>query len=217
MATSPNYGWLEPDNTDLVKNGALAIRTLGNAIDTTMATMVPKSLVDAKGDLIAATAADTVSRLAVGTNGQVLTADSTAATGLKWAAASSGTFPVLTRTAATSDFSTSSTSYVDVTGMSITRTPVSATNTIEIKANIVFYSAAQSVRFRVVAGASNLTIIEEQVAGAGYHELSMLYYVVNNAASSTTFKVQCLTGGSSITVQGVNSGFHNAFSTLEIY
>lgn len=38
MATSPNYGWAEPDNTDLVKNGALAIRTLGNDIDTTMAT-----------------------------------------------------------------------------------------------------------------------------------------------------------------------------------
>lgn len=90
MATSPNYGWLEPDNTDLVKNGALAIRTLGNAIDSTMATMVPKSIVDAKGDLIAATAADTVSRLAVGTNGQVLTADSTAATGIKWASAASG-------------------------------------------------------------------------------------------------------------------------------
>ena len=47
---------------------------------------VAKSIVDAKGDLIAATAADTVSRLAVGTNGQVLTADSTAATGIKWAA-----------------------------------------------------------------------------------------------------------------------------------
>jgi hypothetical protein len=36
MATSPNYGWAEPDNTDLVKNGALAIRTLGNAIDTSV-------------------------------------------------------------------------------------------------------------------------------------------------------------------------------------
>jgi hypothetical protein len=36
MATSPNYGWAEPDNTDLAKNGALAMRTLGNAIDTTV-------------------------------------------------------------------------------------------------------------------------------------------------------------------------------------
>jgi hypothetical protein len=36
MATSPNYNWPEPDNTDLVKNGALAIRTAVNAIDTSM-------------------------------------------------------------------------------------------------------------------------------------------------------------------------------------
>ena len=47
---------------------------------------VAKSIVDAKGDLIAATAADTVSRLAVGTNGHVLTADSAESTGMKWAA-----------------------------------------------------------------------------------------------------------------------------------
>jgi hypothetical protein len=86
MATSPNYGWLEPDNTDLVKNGALAIRTLGNAIDTTMATMTPKSIVDAKGDLIAASAADTPARLAVGNNGETLVADSSTSTGLRYTA-----------------------------------------------------------------------------------------------------------------------------------
>ena len=51
---------------------------------------VAKSIVDAKGDLIAATAADTVSRLAVGANGTILTADSAEATGMKWAAAASG-------------------------------------------------------------------------------------------------------------------------------
>jgi len=47
--------------------------------------VVQKDIVDAKGDIIAATAADAVSRLAVGTNTHVLTADSTEATGLKWA------------------------------------------------------------------------------------------------------------------------------------
>jgi hypothetical protein len=36
MATSPLFGWEEPDDVDLVKDGAAAIRTLGNAIDTSM-------------------------------------------------------------------------------------------------------------------------------------------------------------------------------------
>ena len=36
MATSTNYGWTEPNDSDLVTNGALAIRTLGNAIDTSL-------------------------------------------------------------------------------------------------------------------------------------------------------------------------------------
>lgn len=52
---------------------------------------VYKTLVDAKGDIIVATAADTVARLAVGaTNGHVLTVDSAEAAGVKWAAASGG-------------------------------------------------------------------------------------------------------------------------------
>ena len=86
MATSPIYSWPEPDNTDLVKNGALAIRTLGNAIDTTMGTMVAKTIIDAKGDLIAGTAADTAARLAVGNNGETLVADSSTSTGLRYQA-----------------------------------------------------------------------------------------------------------------------------------
>lgn len=44
-----------------------------------------KSAIDAKGDLLVGTADNTVSRLPVGSNGQVLVADSTASTGVKWA------------------------------------------------------------------------------------------------------------------------------------
>jgi len=37
MATTTNYGWETPDDTDLVKDGAAAMRTLGQSIDTSFA------------------------------------------------------------------------------------------------------------------------------------------------------------------------------------
>jgi hypothetical protein len=92
--TTPNYGWTVPTSTDLVKDGATAIETLGDAVDATVfanaGAAIAKTIVDAKGDIIAATAADTVDRLAVGSNDTVLTADSSTATGLKWAAPAAG-------------------------------------------------------------------------------------------------------------------------------
>jgi hypothetical protein len=116
MATSPYFSWPEPDNTDLVKNGALAIRTAVNAIDTSMsellggttgqvlsktsntnmdftwvttddANAIQNAIVDAKGDIIAASANDTPARLAVGANDLLLTAASGEATGLKYTGA----------------------------------------------------------------------------------------------------------------------------------
>ena len=58
---------------------------------------IQPTLLTAKGDLISATAASTVARLAVGSNDQILVADSTTATGLKWAAASSGAMTLINR------------------------------------------------------------------------------------------------------------------------
>lgn len=112
--TTTNFGWDIPQSTDLVKDGATAIAALGQDIDTALVDLKggttgqvlakasgtdldfswvavdPLTILDAKGDLISATAADTPARLAVGTNGQVLTADSTTSTGLKWATAAAG-------------------------------------------------------------------------------------------------------------------------------
>jgi len=95
MATSPNYSWPEPDNTDLVKNGALAIRTMGNAIDTTMATMTPKSTYTTKGSIAAATGASTPANLSVGNNGETLVADSSTSTGLRYTSGNPISNPVL--------------------------------------------------------------------------------------------------------------------------
>ena len=62
----------------------------GGTSGTVTVTNSMATAIDAKGDLIGGTGADTFARLAVGANDTVLTADSTAATGLKWAAVAGG-------------------------------------------------------------------------------------------------------------------------------
>jgi hypothetical protein len=107
MATTTNYSWTTPDDTALVKDGAAAIRSLGTAIDSTVFTnagnAIAKTIVDAKGDLIVATAADTVARLASSaSNGDLLTVDTSTASGLKWAApAGSGGMTLISTTSLT--------------------------------------------------------------------------------------------------------------------
>ena len=77
----PGYVWDATDNVWY----PIGTGTHSHSDYITSASAINPTIVDAKGDIIAATAADTVARLAVGSNDQVLTADSTAATGLKWA------------------------------------------------------------------------------------------------------------------------------------
>lgn len=67
----------------------------GGTSGTVTITNSMATAIDAKGDLIAGTGADAFSRLAVGTNGQVLTAASGEATGLQWATPSSGSLTQL--------------------------------------------------------------------------------------------------------------------------
>jgi hypothetical protein len=73
--------------TDVVEILAWGVFNVANTISNT--------LIDAKGDILAGSAADTVSRLAVGANDTVLTADSSTATGLKWATPTSGSLTLI--------------------------------------------------------------------------------------------------------------------------
>jgi hypothetical protein len=70
MATTTNYSWTTPDDTDLVKDGAAAIRTLGSSVDTTTFALNPSTTL---GDIeYRSSTANTNTRLGIGTTGQVL-------------------------------------------------------------------------------------------------------------------------------------------------
>lgn len=82
MATTTNYSWTTPDDTGLVKDGASAIRTLGSSVDTTVKALNPETTL---GDIAyRSSTANTNTRLALGTAGQVLTVNS-GATAPEWA------------------------------------------------------------------------------------------------------------------------------------
>jgi hypothetical protein len=110
-----NFGWQMPTSTDLVTDLPADFETFGQAVDTSLADLkggttgqvlakasntnmdftwvaqddsnaIQNAIVDAKGDLIAASANDTPARLAVGNNGETLVADSSTTTGLRYQA-----------------------------------------------------------------------------------------------------------------------------------
>jgi len=82
-----------PSSTAVTLTGA---QTLTNKTLTSPVLTTPSiSNITTKGDLLAGTASATISRVAVGTNGQYLKADSTQTTGLVWAAAQGESFSPL--------------------------------------------------------------------------------------------------------------------------
>jgi hypothetical protein len=81
----------------------------GGTSGTVTITNSMATAIDAKGDLIGGTGADAFDRLAVGADGTQLVADSTEATGLKWATPTSSTLPTFSayKNASTQTFSVS--------------------------------------------------------------------------------------------------------------
>lgn len=105
---------------------------------------IAETLLDAKGDLIVATAADTAARLAVGTNGHVLTADSTQSTGTKWAAQAATGTTVIGASRSSGNITINGTSWANVD-----------TGTDLVIAAVSTDWLAVSINGRLAAGAAN--------------------------------------------------------------
>ena len=160
---------------------------------------IQNAIVDAKGDLIAASAADTPARLAVGTDGQTLVADSTASTGLKWATAAAGgkVLQVITATISTG-VSSSSTTLVD-SGLTATITPSLATSKVLVMTSQQYYktngnagNAVKSALFRgatqIANIAKNMLVTDTAIYNVGC--LAYNYLDSPSTTSATTYKIQ---------------------------
>lgn len=315
MPTTTNFGWTTPADTDYVKDGALAIRTLGNGIDTSLVDLkggtsgqylvknsntdldftwttntadidgitatspltgggtsgtitvgiqdgttaqkgavqledstsststtkaatpnsvksaydlagaaIAKSLIDAEGDLIVGDAADAVQRLGIGSNGNVLTVDTSVDGKIKWAApASAGKLLQLVNVTYATAFTISTTTWSDI-GLSASITPTSSNSKILVTVSIPIYlqkgnQADAYGSWKLLRGATDLVgmNIIGNTTGAD-PVIAMTYHWYDNPAttSSTTYKIQgkVFTGGMSATFQYKNSVFGDSVITL---
>jgi hypothetical protein len=166
---------------------------------------IQPTIVDAKGDLITATAADTPARLAVGaTNGHILTVDSTEATGLKWAApAGGGKVLQVVNALVTTAANISSSTFTD-TNLTATITPTSVTSKILVLItqkyawSIGSNNSYQGMGIQLFRGATNIYSLG--TSSADYIQLSvstnvdraaifaMQYYDSPATTSATTYK-----------------------------
>ena len=105
-------------------------------------------IVDAKGDLLAASAADTLARVGVGTNGQVLTADSAETAGVKWASPSSGNDPRLSILRKTSDSApkNADTTLADIADLGLT---VAASEVWDVEVQLLLQATSTTPKFKI--------------------------------------------------------------------
>jgi hypothetical protein len=177
-----------------------------------------------KGDLY--TYSTTDARLGVGTNGQVLTADSAEATGLKWATAAGGGGKVLQVVTATTTTETanSTTTFADTT-LSATITPTSATSTILVMVNHNGVStngaSNAAVKMQLLRDATVLSQIMDNgarmVANNAGFSVGFTYRDSPASTSALTYKTQFATLNAGIAViQAYFTTANTALSTITL-
>jgi hypothetical protein len=219
--TTPNFGWAVPTSTDLVKDGAVAIETLGDSIDASLVDLkggttgqvlakasgtdmdfawvaqddsnaIQNAIVDAKGDLIAATAADTPARLAVGADFAFLGALASESTGLKWNSDWTSWTPTIN--GATTGNGTVTAKYVRLGKLCVARFDFSLGSTSSVTGDFYFslpFSAASGTRvagFGMMFASVGVVPAVPEIAGGNMYLRAMLanstYVLGQNTSSS---------------------------------
>jgi hypothetical protein len=204
----------------------------GGTSGTVTVTNSMATAIDAKGDLVPGTGADTFARLAVGANGTVLTADSAEATGLKWATpAGGGKVLQVVNTVVNAARSTTSTSSVDITGATATITPSSASSKVLAIANIpgsyvstggdtgygfiglvrgsTTINLGQSGKY--VSGGTGGTLVGDVYAG-----ITMVTYDNPATTSATTYKLQFRSANANTFYAADSSNWSITITLMEI-
>jgi len=198
----------------------------GGTSGTVTITNSMATAIDAKGDLVVGTGADAFSRLAVGTNGQVLTADSGEATGLKFATpAGGGKVLQVVSTTYSTQASSSSATFAD-TGLSLAITPSSASS----KVLVLVYQAGirksgdnanNRIGIRLLRTSTTLITYEGMLFnGAAQGFVGSAHPVIfldsPSTTSSTTYKTQFNSSGGTADVQVQVDGITSTITLLEI-
>ena len=215
--TTTNFGWDIPQSTDLVKDGATAIAALGQDIDTALVDLkggtsgqvlakasgtdldftwvaqddsnaIQNAIVDAKGDIIAATAADTPARLAVGADNTVLTADSSTATGLKWATPTS------------------------TSGLTLVKSQTIGSAVSSVTVSSAFSSTYENYRILISGGAASADI--EYLLTFGSTTSGYKWNIIVNGYTNTLIVVGNSSSSSISSFRATSSGINNVFDVM---
>ena len=141
-----------------------------------------------KGDLHGYSSENT--RIPIGDNDQVLTADSAQALGLKWGAAGGAT-TAIQRVVLGSTFNTSSSEFVDATGMAVTLPDNDGHSFISFQLAVDMNAGTGYITFRLVDDTTNLVGITLSIATAGYVHIVAYPYCASNDGQVIKLQVNC--------------------------